>query len=115
MTNGHGRDLLQGAAVIGGTGWVAWAVEKNGFGFRGNELFELCRPNGIPFVFFGRHEDRSRIVQECLIRVGDPVGSGNDNLIPCFKQRFRQIIQRMFGAAGYQDLRLVISNSEFSP
>ncbi len=85
MTNRHRRDLFQGAAIIGGPGRVARAVDQNGFRFRCNEPVEFSRSNGIPLVFSGRHEDRGRIVQEGLIRVGDPIRRGNDDLIPCFK------------------------------
>ena len=64
--------------------------------------------NGVPILFTSRQEHRRGIVQQDLIGIGDPIGSGNDDFVTRFKERFGKVVERMFGATRDQHLRLLV-------
>ena len=63
----------------------------------------------------GGNEDRCRLIEEHLIRVGYPIGRGDDHFVTSFEQGLGEVVEGVFGAAGDQNLAFLIGEALISP
>ena len=95
-------------AIVGGSRWIAGAVNDDRLGPYGDEPFQFMVINCIPILFTGWQENRRGVVQQGLVGIGDPIGDRNDDFVTSFKERFSKVVERMFGATGDQHLRFLV-------
>ena len=111
-------NLTQGdelRAGIGGARGVGGAVDDHQAGALGDGLFQLFRRD-LEALFQPRgDDDRVGVRQQHHVRVGYPVGGGDDDLVACIEERLGQVVEALLAADGHQDLIRCILQSVVAP
>jgi hypothetical protein len=108
------EDLHQRFQLIGrvsGPRRIAGTVENDRLRAGGDGRLELVHGHLEAPGFCSLNHDRGGIHQEDDVGVGDPVGRGNDDLIPGLEKRLSQVIDDELGPGRGKDLRTLVGEA----
>jgi len=100
----HIAQGLQLFAAVGHAGWIGGAVDYHHLGLLVDGGAQLGGRDLELLLGLGLDEHRDAAGQQGHVRIGDPVGGGDDYFVPGVQQRLGHVVEALLAAAGDQDL-----------